>query len=72
MTTGRSADAGPEEVELREALEAGLTSARDEPLVEAVSVERALRRELDGLSERAERRKTRLRDGRGGAGGGWR
>jgi hypothetical protein len=70
MTNETLAGGCPDEDALREAVEAGLASAREQPLVPAAAVERALRRELDGAREQAERRKVRMRDGRGGAGGG--
>jgi hypothetical protein len=78
MTMDSLAGDGLEEDALREAVEAGLASAREQALVEAAVVERGLRRELDALCEQAEQRKSRLRTGRGGRGdgmrgaGGWR
>jgi hypothetical protein len=63
-----AADPAFEEDGLREALEAGLVSLREDALIEARVVERVLHRELDEQCERAERRKVRVGDGRGGGG----
>ncbi|MHC5210143.1 MAG: hypothetical protein ACYTG2_05435 [Planctomycetota bacterium] len=63
MTSDETAD----EAARQEQVEAGLASAREQPLVEAAEVERALRRELESVCERAERRKVARRNGPGKA-----